>query len=349
MNDSIQKSTKGFFERPEGKTGMVVIVLAMVAGAYGLNMLLPILVGMMASMAALLGWTIVAGFAAAILTVMVMVVANPRFRTLFSYLFQSGMRKMTGMVIEMDPIGILRGYVEDLRKKLQSMAASIENLDKQIRKLKDVIERNKSASNNLMALGNEAHKQGKKNFSTLQSRKAGRLDKSNLTLQGLLNKMEGMRRIIQKMYETSDFMVQDMESEIDVKAREREAILATHSAFKSAKAIIAGDTDKKAVFDQAMEFLADDYSNRVGEVESFIQMSSSFIETVDLENGIYEQAALEKFEAWEKKADTLLLGPGDNNPLAAIDATPRRTPTAVASRNGTTEGSGSFSHLFDKD
>jgi hypothetical protein len=183
----------------------------------------------------------------------------------------------------------------------------------------------------------------------LQSRKAGRLDKSNLTLQALLDKMKGMRRVLSKMHETSDFMVQDMESEIEVKAQERAAIMATHSAFRSARSIIKGDSDKRMVFDQAMEYLRDDFSMRVGEVENFIQMSAGFIQSVDLDNGVYEQDALEKFEEWEKKADVLMLGPGEHNPLSStIQATkPTRVPSYV-SKTSTTEDSGTFTDFFDK-
>jgi hypothetical protein len=36
-----------------------------------------------------------------------------------------------------------------------------------------------------------------------------------------------------------------------------------------------------------------------------MDMSKGFLQSVDLENGVYEQDAMDHFEAWEKKADSL--------------------------------------------
>ncbi len=39
-----------------------------------------------------------------------------------------------------------------------------------------------------------------------------------------------------------------------------------------------------------------------------IEMSASFIESVDLQNGVFEADALEMIEKWEKVGESLLLG-----------------------------------------
>lgn len=341
MNDSLQKATKGFFQRPEGKTGMIFIALAMVAGAYGLSVILPFLIMLAAN-------TLYLGLLCAAIVGLFMVVTDKRFQNLLAYGFKSIMRAITGLMIEIDPIGMLKNYADNLRGRLEDMRGSIDNLEGQKRKLKGIIQKNEEKRVKSLQTAKQA--QGKEDARPafiLQSRQAGRLEKSNLTLQALLNKMEAMSKVLRKMFDTSEFLILDIEGEIEVKSQERNAILASHSAFKAAKAIIQGDRDQKAIFDQTMEFLADDYAMKIGEIESFMDMSQGFIQSVDLENGVYEQAALDQFEAWEKKADTLLLGPGDKNPLAALDATPRhRVPESVLSRTTSTEGSGSFSDLF---
>jgi len=69
-----------------------------------------------------------------------------------------------------------------------------------------------------------------------------------------------------------------------------------------------GDSDRKELFDQAMEFVVQDYGMKMGEINSFLEDSKPFIEGLDLQNGVYEAEALKRVQAWEERADSLLLG-----------------------------------------
>ena len=64
--------------------------------------------------------------------------------------------------------------------------------------------------------------------------------------------------------------------------------MASHTAMKSAMNIIAGNSDKKEMFDLALEAMADDVSNKVGEMERFMELSENFMDSIDLQNGIFE-------------------------------------------------------------
>ena len=72
--------------------------------------------------------------------------------------------------------------------------------------------------------------------------------------------------------------------------------------------IIKGDADKRAIFDQAMEHIADDVANKVGEMERFMEISSDFMSSIDLQNGVFEEQGLKMLEEYEKKSTLLLLG-----------------------------------------
>jgi hypothetical protein len=62
------------------------------------------------------------------------------------------------------------------------------------------------------------------------------------------------------------------------------------------------------MFDQAMEVIADDVANKVGEMEQFMELSANFMDSVDLQNGIFEEQGLKMLEEYEKKSTLLLLG-----------------------------------------
>lgn len=66
------------------------------------------------------------------------------------------------------------------------------------------------------------------------------------------------------MYSNSEILIEDTTDQVKVKEQERKAIRASHSAMRSAMSIIKGDADKRAMFDQAMEVIADDVANKVG-------------------------------------------------------------------------------------
>jgi hypothetical protein len=83
---------------------------------------------------------------------------------------------------------------------------------------------------------------------------------------------------------------------------------AAYSAIKSARSIINGDPDTRAMFDMANEYLANDYAMKIGEIEDFVRMSDSFVSTIDLQNGVYEASAMKMIEEWEKRGDSILLG-----------------------------------------
>jgi hypothetical protein len=72
--------------------------------------------------------------------------------------------------------------------------------------------------------------------------------------------------------------------------------------------IIAGNSDKREMFDQALESIADDVNSKIGEMERFMEMSNSFIQSIDLQNGVFEEEGLQLLEKWEKEGVSLLLG-----------------------------------------
>ena len=120
--------------------------------------------------------------------------------------------------------------------------------------------------------------------------------------------MEVLYRVLAKMYENSEILVEDVQDQVMVKEQERKAILASNSAMKSAMSVIKGDPDKKAMFDAALESIADDVSQKVGEMERFMEVSQGFMQSIDLQNGVFEEEGLKMLEKWENESVSLLLG-----------------------------------------
>jgi hypothetical protein len=292
---------KNFWSKPEGKTGMFFLAALGGGALYLLYKLLPILIKIAANTLQL---TILLG----VLAVIFYMIFDPKVRTLVSYIYKSFMRWITGIFVEIDPIGILKNYVQDLKNNLKKMDGQVANLKGQMVKLKNMILENNETITNNLKLADHAKNADKKAIMILKSRKAGRLQESNLKLDGLYKKMEILYRVLTKMYENSQILIEDVEDQVVVKEQERKAIRASHSAMKSAMNIISGNADKKMMFDMALEHIADDVSMKIGEMERFMEVSSNFMDSVDLQNGIFEEEGLELLEKWEKEGVSLILG-----------------------------------------
>ena len=306
MNDLIPNSTgnykpKTFWERPEGVTGQIVGVSLIAGAGYLLYKLLPAIIELLEN-------TLVAGALAAGVIAMLYVFTDRRFWRLGSYLYQSAMRKITQVFVEIDPIGIMRTYVSELERKLVHMNGRIARLAGMIRACQEEIKKNEGIKNASLMMAREARKAGKTLVVAEESRQAGRMQEANVTYQDLLSKMQLLYNVLVKYQEISNFLIKDINREIDVKTRRKQMADAAWSAIKSAKSIINGDPDARAMFDMANEYLAADYAMKIGEIEDFVHMSDTFVSTIDLQNGVYEANAMKMIEEWERRGDSILLG-----------------------------------------
>jgi hypothetical protein len=239
---------------------------------------------------------------------LIYLIMDPKVRNLVSYMYKAFMRWITGLFIQIDPIGILKSYISDLKSNLKKMNKQIASLKGQMRKLQQIMLDNKRSISNNLKLASAAKDKDKKGIMILKSRKAGRLKESNMKLDELYKRMEILYRVLTKMYDNSEIMLEDIEDQVMVKEQERKAIRSSHSAMKSAMNIIAGNNDKKEMFDRALEVIADDVSMKIGEMERFMDMSTNFMDSIDLQNGIFEEEGLELLEKWEKEGVSLILG-----------------------------------------
>lgn len=292
---------KTFWERPEGVTGALFLVAILAAIGYVTIKSMALLIAALTSGPGLIITLLVLGL-------IIFTALDSKARNLVWYMYKSVMRWITGIFVKMDPIAILKGYVSDLRENLRKMNRQISMLRGQMHKLQELILNNRKEIQSNLHLASKAKETDKQAVMILKSRKAGRLKESNIKLEDLYKKMEILYRVLGKMYENSEVMLEDIQDQVELKEQERKAMHASHSAMRSAMNIIAGDKDKRMIFDMALEAIADDVANKVGEMERFMDVSENFMKSVDLQNGIFEEEGLRMLEKWEKEGVSSILG-----------------------------------------
>lgn len=311
MNDLIpspQGTVKDFWSRTEGTTGMITLGALGLAGFFVAQAVLPILLAFLGTAIAVVGKTIVLAVLCAVLAAFLAIVTNKKFLTLCSVSFKVAMRRITNVFVTIFPIEIMKEYIDDTKEKKLVIDENKKKLSAQMRICKEQIEKNASKVNESLTTAKVAMTQGKQNVFQLNANIAGRLEKSNMTRQDLLNRMTLMYRALTKYSEAADFVIADLTSEVQVREEERDMMLASYGAMQAAQDIINGSGDKKELFDNAMEFVVEDYGRKMGEIEDFMNSSQGFIDGLDLQNGVFAEQALKQMEAWESKADSILLG-----------------------------------------
>ena len=326
-------TSKSFWERPEGGFGIGVIALSLVGGFAFFKLFGAAILGTLTVITAIVGKGITLGLLGLAAFLLWQVVTSPKIHALVSYGFKLFCRWTWGKIIELDPIGIMRIYIDRLREKLTVMEQGIDELNGQIKKITTIIFTNKQKHDNAMSMATHAQREGIKAQFSLNARKANRAQESNVRYEDLKAKLEMLLLMLRKYKDAAAVMIDDMSDEVDHRETERKAMQGGYKAMKSAKAILAGSNAESQLYDQAMEFAVNDYGMKMGEIENFMETSKSFVEGLDLENGAFDADALEKISAWEAKADSLLLGNVKQQTLQGLGIAPM--PAAAASSSYT--------------
>jgi hypothetical protein len=312
----LEAKVKSFWARPEGKVGMIGIGILGIFACMILYRILPAIILLAQN-------TIYAMGLLAVIGAILFMVFDPKVRTLVSFMYKSVIRMLTGWFITIDPIGILKNYLGTLRTNLGKMDQQIGRLKGEMRKVKTQIDENSSGMADAMTRAKKAQETQKQEQFILQSRQAGRLQKSTMTLQSLYTKMELLYRALDKMYKVCAVLYEDTGAEIDCKEKEWNAVRAAHSAMTSAMAIMRGSSSELDLKQQTLDYMADDLGNKVGEMERFMDTAQSFMDSVDLDNLSFEEKGLAMLEQWEKQADSLLLPPPAKAELSQLAYNPK--------------------------
>ncbi len=144
-------ANKSFWQRPEGVTGALVLGGLGIGAVLLADKILPVLNTIVQS---------TVGFASglAVLAGIVYVALDPKMRNLVWYAYKSIMRWVTGVFVEINPIAILKSYIEDLEDNLRKMSKQIGALRGQMRQLQGTFDANNKDIQKNLQLAEHAKK-----------------------------------------------------------------------------------------------------------------------------------------------------------------------------------------------
>lgn len=294
---SADAEKRSFWSRPEGILGLVVILAAAGVGLVYFNQILEFLIRVVSN-------TLHLAFLLGALALLVFLLTSRDIRTGAFFLFKTLMRKLTGLVIQLDPIAILKIYVDDLKQKRQKMQGQIDTLAGQLVKLNKKIGENNEQIKQKFAEANKASsmadRPGMKEASQLATIEGAGLQQMNEKLLPLQRNMKVVLAFMEKVNQSADYIIKETEIKVRLKEVEYKIVKESSSALRTAVSIFKGNPDKKFYFDESMEYIQDDMSQKLGEMKRAMDLSMDFINSVDVQNGILSDKGQAMLEAYNK-------------------------------------------------
>lgn len=278
--DSLKTKAKSWWEKPEGKLGrigLIVLVGMMVLGVlFKLNDIITWFITLSQNLLHL-GLVVVGIF------LLLTIVSNKKFRATVFYLFSTLMRFFTGLVIELDKIAILKTYLKIMKENIDKSATSIGALRGQ----RSHIMKQKAEAEVKMkeegALAKAAEKLEMFDEVTVHANQVGRIDKTIKTYDGLIERIDGLLGVLQKLHNNTKVVYIDTKNDIEAKEVEYEAIRSASNVIRSAGMILNGDSDRREIYEQALEMMSQEVAAKIGEMEQFFLDTESVMKTIDLQ------------------------------------------------------------------
>ncbi len=295
--NSDDQAKKSFWNRPEGVVGFLFLAALAGVGLVYFNRVVEFLIKVTEN-------TLYLAVLLAALGVLIFLFTSKDVRTAVFFLYKTIMRKITGLVIQLDPIAIMKIYIQDLKDKRRKMQGQIDLLAGQLVKLNRKINENNEAIKQKFAEANKAQsmadKPGMKETASLATIEGAGLQEMNEKLFPLQRNVQTVLAFMEKVNTSADYIIKETEIKVKLKEAEYQIVKESSNALRTAISIFKGNPDKKFYFDESMEYIQDDMSKKLGEMKRAMDLSMDFINSVDVQNGVLSDKGQAMLEAYNK-------------------------------------------------
>ena len=306
---NVAKNTVSKWEKPGGTTGM--IVLGVVVGAIAIN-ITPIMNFIAAACASTLS---AIGMAAALFLVLYCLF-DPRIRNIGSTIYFMIMRKIEGLLVDYDPISIVKRKIMQMNNKIQEITDNMGKLRGLIDKSEKRIQDKKKQCDHDFQLLNKYKETGKAQDAAVYERQVARLTEVIKNSEARLIQSKQWYEIMGKLKHQAELTVLDATNEVNERVEEWEMIKAQHKAFTSIVGIINGKDDQFSLFTRAMDHMADDISQKLGDMSFIIEESGGLMSKIDMDNLVMSDKANALLAQYNSGGlDAVLLGSFAKQPI----------------------------------
>ena len=309
-------SPKTFWQRPEGAAGKALLVLGV--GAVGVaffifwGAIVPFVVATLAD-------TLLACVYAGILIVVGMTAFGiPPFgviRQVIRNAFQSLSRGIARCFVEIDPIGILRNNLDDMKKEKASLDSTVEKFSGSEEQLQRKIEEKTQTAKKYFAQGQIATQKANAATDALSKQKYALAsqtytEQAGMLLQGV-KQLESLEKDTSHLLETfqnwsqlADAKIQRTSFKVDFLAEQRQIIVAAKSTLSFGQRLLKGKPEQEQMVDMAIEYLEQDTAQTLGQIREFSRFTDKLTTDQDIESGANAEIARQQFAEFSQKLIT---------------------------------------------
>lgn len=285
---------KSYWNRPGGKFGTVMGIIGVVAAGY---FLLPILTTVV--------WnTINFAIACAVGFVLYMVLSNRKLWMSLFYLYEILMKKLVGVVIELDPFIIAEDYIKDIEKERENLYNKSVEVDGQKEGIDLKIKEKQREKQKQLDMAAAAQQRGMAMELATATRQVSRLDTYIQQLTPIRDNLDKIGTYLTQVHKNSKYMLDDMKNDLDLKKDLYHSVTKGNNALKSAMSIFNGDVEKRLMVEQSIDYLKDDIAGKLASMKKAINYSADFMKSIDLENASYQQEGLRMLEEYRPEIFT---------------------------------------------
>jgi hypothetical protein len=286
---SPDQKLKSYWNRPGGKFGILIALgLIVLIGYY----VIPILTTVI--------WnTVNFGIALVCLGIFLYIVTNRKLRLSLFYLWEILMKKLVGVVIELDPFIIAEDYIHDMEKQREKLYEQSVDVDAQKEKIDLKIKEKETERQKLIARAKAAEQNDMKPELVNATRQVARIEEYKKQLTPIRDNLARIGEYLTKVHKNSAYLIEDAKNELELKKDLYKSVTSGNKALVSALKIFKGDPEKKLLVEQSMEYLKDDIASKLANMKKAINYSSDFMRSIDLDNATYELQGLKMLESYD--------------------------------------------------
>lgn len=280
---------KSYWNRPGGKFGTLIGLG--ILGWVGYKVL-PILTTIV--------WnTVNFGLACLAAFLLYMALSNKKLRMSVFYLYEILMKKLVGVVIELDPFIIAEDYIQDIEKERENLYNKSVEVDGQKEAIELKIREKLKEKQKQLDMAAAAQKNGMAMELANATRQVSRLDGYIQQLAPIRDNLQKIGDYLTQVHKNSKYMLDDMKNDLELKKDLYHSVTKGNNALKSAMSIFSGDVEKRLMVEQSMDYLKEDIAGKLASMKKAINYSSDFMKSIDLENASYQAEGLRMLEEYK--------------------------------------------------
>jgi hypothetical protein len=296
IKPEVTRRVKSFWDTKEGTTGMVVGAGVLGGLGWAAYKIMPYVANLMEN-------TVLAiVFGAIAVGLVYALVIDGSLRRLLWLRYKLLMRALTYSVIKYDPAGVLRETQKLARMRLREADEYRTKARGQVELIRNTMDGYKREADTYLQEAQylQSH-HGSQSEIESRAMKLQELNAAYKELQLLYTVTQSWYEKMTHASETLETIISNTDFKINLETTKYNVASSTHNAWRMFKSAFSGSEDIEGLQNDTFAYMAEDYGQKVGEIESFMLDSKKFIDSADLRKAVNTENGMKLLEELSRR------------------------------------------------